>query len=113
MAKKTSGPGNNPEPVKPREKYPMGKRMKKGTKLDCLGCKGRSTSCPGCNGTGYIVVQTPTSEQVSTLVFGVYSMAKHKYEDVLKSCKNHGSATKQNINGGLIICLWCNRPVRK
>jgi hypothetical protein len=52
--------GNSPEhkrePVKPREKYPMGTRMKKGSELDCLACKGKNSSCKGCGGSGKIVV---------------------------------------------------------
>jgi hypothetical protein len=39
-------------------------------------------------------------------------MAKHRDKDVLKNCKNHGNATKQNMNGGPIVCLACNRPVK-
>jgi hypothetical protein len=40
-------------------------------------------------------------------------MAKHRDKDVLKNCKNHGNATKQNvIDGKRVICLACGRPVK-
>jgi hypothetical protein len=38
--------------------------------------------------------------------------AKHREKDVVANCKNHGISTKQNINGGKIYCLICNREVK-
>jgi hypothetical protein len=45
-----------PERAPHRETYPTGKKMKKGSKLDCLACKGKNPNCRGCGGTGKIVV---------------------------------------------------------
>jgi hypothetical protein len=39
-----------------RKKYPLKKQMKKGNKLDCLGCSGNSPDCKGCEGKGYIII---------------------------------------------------------
>lgn len=37
---------------------------------------------------------------------------KHKKKDLLKECPDHGlNATKQNIKGGLVICMTCKKPV--
>jgi hypothetical protein len=63
--------GNNPDsrrqPAKLGKKekaqagkhtYPLGARMKKGAKLDCLACNPRKPNpkCKGCQGNGYIIV---------------------------------------------------------
>ncbi len=54
---------HKPEPATPREKlqkgkhtYPTGKKMKKGSRLECLGCKGKNPQCGGCGGKGYFIV---------------------------------------------------------
>jgi hypothetical protein len=36
--------------------YPTGRQMKKGSKLECLACKGKIANCKGCGGKGYIIV---------------------------------------------------------
>lgn len=37
-------------------------------------------------------------------------MVKQKEKKV--ECKSHGNATKQNINGGPVYCLACNKEVK-
>lgn len=39
-----------------RSRYPTGNQMKKGSRLDCLACKGKIAGCKGCDGKGYIIV---------------------------------------------------------
>jgi DnaJ-class molecular chaperone len=61
------GSGNSPDhkretaPAKAGRKYPVGKLMKKGTRLKCHGCDAKGEvlpgkSCRGCEGKGYIIV---------------------------------------------------------
>ncbi len=42
--------------VKGGSKYPLYEKMKKGSKLKCLGCSGNNPDCKGCQGQGYIIV---------------------------------------------------------
>lgn len=50
--------GNKKKPEKVSSSYPTGRRMKKGSILDCMGCsrKNPNTGCKGCKGKGYIVI---------------------------------------------------------
>lgn len=48
----------NTEKTKRRARYPLGGKMAKGSKLDCMGCNRDKPNpkCKGCGGKGYIVV---------------------------------------------------------
>lgn len=58
MAKGRSGgpKRRDPEVVPVNNQYPTGSKMKKGAKLECLGCKGKNPDCKGCEGKGYIII---------------------------------------------------------
>lgn len=50
--------GNDKKKEKVGNTYPTGKRMKKGSQLDCMGCSRTNPNpkCKGCDGKGYITV---------------------------------------------------------
>ena len=49
---------NKPEKDPNPNTYPTGKKMKKGSRLPCMGCNPRNPNpnCKGCKGKGYIIV---------------------------------------------------------
>ncbi len=55
---KSGGPRSKPEKIPAEElhRYPVGNKMKKGSKLQCLGCRGKNPNCAGCEGKGFIKV---------------------------------------------------------
>ncbi len=43
-------------PAEDLRRYPVGEKMKKGSKLACLGCRGKNPTCKGCDGEGFIKI---------------------------------------------------------